>query len=304
MEPGQDPKDLVPTLTPIPTQTPTPTPTDEASVPEDAATPGPSPTRTASPTVTPTASSTPTPPPTATPTPFVTIRTGQISLRTGPGVNYPLVAQLGPGIPITLIGRNEASTWYQVCCVNGQSVWVAAQHVDIGNNPAGVSVVSVDPPPTPTETPTATPTVTPTPIIYPFELVPVPLFFATNNDFLTIWAKLFVGLGDPAPGYFLKVKFEGFERPATNQIRPSYDHFEYTAPPGQGLRNEYNYKYEYRPPDLDGPGGLTGIYALGEGVWTVYVLDGAGNQLSEEVVFTTAPWNNNREVYLVWRRVR
>jgi hypothetical protein len=301
VQPGQDPRDLVPTVTPRPTATMTPSPVAVVTTPTRTPTLGPSPT----PTITPTGTATATPIPTATPTPFVTIRTGQISLRTGPGVTYPLVAQLGPGIPVTLVGRNESGNWLQICCINGANVWVAARHVDVGNDPSAVPVVAVAPPPTATPTPTPTLTPTPTPIIYPFVRAAGPIFYASNNEHLTLWAKLFVGLGDPAPGYFLAVKFEGFDRPATNQIQPSTDYFgKASALGGQGLYVDYNYKYEYWPPDLDGPGGLTGAYALGEGTWTVYVIDGAGNQLSEETTFTTQPWNPNREIYITWQRVR
>ena len=295
VQPGQDPRDLVPTVSP-PTLTPTPLPATATATPTDG--PSPTPTTTLTPTVT------PTPTTTATATPFVTIRSGLIALRSGPGVNYPLVAQLGPGIPVTLVGRTSDSSWMQICCVNDESVWVAAQHVVVGNDASGVPEVSILPPPTPTFTPTPTATPTPTPVIYPFERAVGPLFYASDNDFLTIWVRMYVGLGDPAPGYFLAVKFEGFNRPQTNVVEPSYDHFEWSAPSGQGNRNEYNYKYEYRPPDLDGPGGLTGFYALGEGTWTVYIIDGAGNQLSPETTFTTAPWNPHREVYISWIRLR
>ncbi len=261
----------------------------------------------ATPTPTPTSTNTPTTTPTATPTPYVEIVAGLVSLRSGPGVAYPLVAQLGPGVPVALVGRNPEGTWYQICCVNGQSVWVAARHVTVYNDISQLPLVSAGPPPTPTATPTATLTPTPTPYLYPFELAIGPQFFPTNNPFLTIWVKLFIG--EPpnevaAEGYYLKVLFEGFERPSAYGNMPSMDHFELSAPPGAGNSVEYNLKYEYHPPDLSDQGGPSAIEALGTGEWTVFVIDGAGNQLSAPVTFTTAPWNPNREIYIGWRRVR
>lgn len=282
------PPTATPTFTPLPASaTPTPIPTD-----------------------TPTVTFTP------TPTPFVQVRSGLISLRTGPGVNYPLVAQLGPGIPVALVGRNTEGDWYQICCVNDASVWVAARHVEVFNDMSQVRLISAQPPPTPTWTPTPTFTPTPTPFIYPFERAIGPQFFPTNNPWLTIWVKLFVGdpfdglPDDAAEGYFLEVRFEGFERPNALGNVPSYDHFEFSAPPGAGNRVEYNLKYEYRPynpPRASYPGATptpTLLELLGNGTWTVWVKDGAGNRLSEPVTFTTQPYNSNREIYIGWRRIR
>lgn len=290
--PGVTPQIVLP---PAPTATYTPTPTP------------------VTPTLTPTATDTPTFTPTATATPYVEIESGLVNLRTGPGVAFPLVAQLGPGVPVALVGRNTEGTWYQICCVNNQSVWVAATHVRLFNDVSEVPLISAGSPPTPTYTPTATVTPTATPILYPFELLIGPQFFPTNNEFLTIWVKLSVGPPTEevaAEGYFLEVKFEGFDRPATNVVRPSFDHFEYSAPQGAGNRVKYNYKYEYRPsnpPRAEYPGATatpSPLQLLGEGQWTIWVKDGAGNQLSNPVTFTTAPYNPNREIYVGWRRVR
>ncbi|MCB0050281.1 MAG: hypothetical protein KDE24_12150, partial [Caldilinea sp.] len=77
---------------------------------------------------------------------------------------------------------------------------------------------------------TATPTATP----YPFERAIGPQFFPTENQFLTIWSYFFVGElnnatkpEEPAEGYFLEVKFNGFDRPNTNTERPSTNTIEF-----------------------------------------------------------------------------
>lgn len=311
---GVDPNQVVALPT---TATPTPTPSATFNA---LASPIP-PTLTSTPIPSDTPLPTFTPPPSLTPTPFVAIASGAIDLRTGPGVQYPLVYQLGPNIPVPLIGRNQEGTWWQLCCVSGATVWVAATHVQVHNNPEAVPVVGANPPPPPTPTvpPTPTGTATPTPIatLYPFERAKGPEFYSTNNEFLVIWAKLYVGapggaenLEAPAPGYFLKVKFEGFNRPNTSAERPSADEFDITAKgasSGAGNRVKYNYKYEYRPPDPeagDTNGQRTRLQLLGTGTWTVYVVDGAGNQLSDPVTFTTSPDNDRREVYIAWIRLR
>jgi hypothetical protein len=318
--PGVDPNQVIPlpaTDTPVPTLTEAPGAvggaTTTAGETPPTITPTPIPTNTPLPTFT--------PPPSLTPTPFIAIDSGAIDLRTGPGVQYPLVYQLGPHIPVPLIGRNPEGTWWQLCCVNGATVWVATTHVQVHNNLGGVPVVGANPPPPPTPTiqptPTGTATPTPTATLYPFERAKGPEFYSTNNEFLVIWAKLYVGapggaenLEAPAAGYFLKVKFEGFDRPNTSTERPSADEFDITAKgasAGAGNRVKYNYKYEYTPPDPkaeDPNSQRTRVQLLGTGTWSVYVVDGAGNQLSDPVTFTTSPDNDRREIYIAWIRVR
>jgi hypothetical protein len=332
--PGTDPDTvlpIVPTDTPTvpPEATPTPIvvqPIDQPPAatpgqPEPGLTPGtpggepivvPTPTLQAltEPTATPAETATATP--AATATPYILVMSGLVALRTGPGLDYPLLAQLGPSIPVAIIGRNEDGSWLEICCISGQVAWVVATHVTVVNDAGGVQVSLAAPPPPPTPTPipspTPTETVTPTPTFYPFERAIGPQFFPTENQYLTLWGKLYVGVSpyeDPAPGYYLKVLFEGFERPNSAGNIASADVFEFSAPPGSGSRVLYNYKYEYRPPDPASVGGnTTSLQLLGTGTWTVYVADGLGTQLSEAVTFTTAPSNPNREVYIGWIRVR
>lgn len=308
-----------PTPTPNPFDTPTPLPGQVPQQPQSPLVPGgpetgtlPTPTPLLPPTPTPLPTPSFTPAPTATP--FILVESGYVALRTGPGPDYPLVAQLGPNIPIAIISRNPEGTWYEICCVNGFSVWVASSHVRVVNDPGGAPLVVAQGPPSPT--PSFTPTLTPTPSLtptstpYPFERGIGPQFFPTDNQFLTIWVKLYIGQDPtevPAAGYCVDVKFEGFDRPNTNVDKASTDAFEFSAPPGAGNRVEYNYKYEYTPPDpkVENPGTTeTRLTELGTGTWTVYVTDCAGHQLSDAVTFTTAPSNPNREVYIGWARVR
>ena len=269
------------------------------------------------PTHTPIPTETLIPTPTSTPTPYVLVESGFVSMRRGPGANYPLVAQLAPNIPVTVVGRNTLGDWLQICCVNGESVWVAASHIRVVNDISQVALFSAEPAPTPTFTPTPTETPTATPYIYPFERAVGPQFFPTNNQFLTIWVYLYIGENpfdaiedDSAGGYFLEVQFAGFDRPNTNRELPSYDHIEWSAPVGAGNRLPFNYKYEYQPfnpPRAEYPSATvtpTPLQLLGTGQWSVWVKDGAGNALSEPVLFSTDPSNPNREVYIAWRRIR
>jgi hypothetical protein len=332
IQPTVDADKIVVAIPPTETPTPLPTPTvdpfatptlppgvlppqPQSPLPGVPTDPGVLPTPTPLPLPpTPTPLPTPTFTPSATPTPFIFVESGYVALRTGPGPDYPLVAQLGPNIPIAIISRNPEGTWYEICCVNGFSVWVAASHVRVVNDPGGAPLVVAQGPPSPTPsfTPTWTPTVTATPTStpYPFERAIGPQFFPTDNQFLTIWAKLFIGTPPtevPAAGYCVDVKFEGFDRPNTNVDQASKDAFEWSAPQGAGNRVQYNYKYEYTPPDpkATNPGTTdTRLTALGTGTWTTFVTDCAGRQLSDAVTFTTSPSNPNREIYVGWVRVR
>jgi len=270
------------------------------------------------PTFTPIPTETPIPTPTPTPTAYVLVESGFVSMRQGPGANYPLIAQLAPNIPVTIVGKNTLGDWLQICCVNGGNVWVAASHIRVVNDISQIALLSADPAPTPTFTPTATETPTATPYIYPFERAVGPQFYPTNNEFLTIWVLLYVGDNlptsfdnDPAAGYFLEVQFQGFDRPNTNEELPSFDRFDLSSQPGNGNSVIYNYKYEYRaslPPVRASYPSATAtptlLALLGTGQWTVWVKDGAGNRLSDVVSFNTDPFNPNREVYIAWRRIR
>lgn len=316
---GADPRALIPpppsaTNTPMPPPSATPTQTDTPTI---TPTPGPTdrPTETPipSPTLTPTATNTPlptdTPTPTITPTPFVVVQSGLVGLRTGPGVDYPLVAQLGPELPITVVGRNEPNTWLQICCVSGAPVWIATNSVALVNSIAEVPVVQAQPPPPPTPTPfpspTGTPTSTPSPTPYPFGYQAGDIEFRpTSNQFLTIWIKLSISKpdGPPAEGYFVKVFFEGIERP--NYLGPvrSEDTYALNRLPGAGTPREFNLKYEFHSQDLSNEGGPDRLESLGTGTWTIYVVDGAGNQISPPAIFTTEPRNPHRELWIHWVR--
>jgi hypothetical protein len=302
--PGVDPSSLIPipetptptvTWTSTPSPTPTPTPTEDQSQPA-------LPSATVQPGIilTPIGGLIP---PTATP-------------ARGPGVEYPLVAQLGPNIPVSIIGQNPEGAWFQICCVNGGSVWVARSHVTAVNDTSSVALVLAETPPTatPTSTPSNTPTITPTPTAtpFPFQVLEGPLYFPTNNEMLTIWVKVTANGGQtPLPGYFLKVQFrnrtEGssFEdRPNTKGEQPSADFFEYNVPPGPGSGNrvQFNYKYEFLPPDpkAEDPNTTATRASLMDGYWRIYLTDGSGTQLSNAIEFNTLAGNINREVYVAW----
>ena len=336
--PGVDPKSVLPptfTVTPTPSQTPTATPIPPELIPTHTPTDGPSATPTATPTntATGTATATATATETATATPtataFVLVEGGLVSIRTGPGVEFPTVGQLGPSVPVAIVGQNPQGTWYQLCCVNGQPVWIAANNVLIGNNPSHVDLKLAETPPTPTQTgtptPTFTPTFTPTPTRYPFQIVAGPEFAPTFNPFLRIWIKLTVGdaNGPPLEGYFVRAEFQAqnsqeiFDRQNTNGDNPSNNFCEWNWVEGVKGRRPFNYKYEYKgatptpipvAPGVPTPAPtLSPEQALGYGTWWIWVVDGNGQQLSDKVEIQTNGSNINnlgyyRDTWIHWAK--
>lgn len=82
---------------------------------------------------------------TTAPSPIGTISAAIANLRGGPGVNYPVVAQAPQGMALTIIGRNGAGDWWQVCCVNNAAGWVYGNLLVIEGSAAGVPVLTEAP---------------------------------------------------------------------------------------------------------------------------------------------------------------
>lgn len=72
--------------------------------------------------------------------PIGTISAAIANLRSGPGTNYPVVAQARQGMTLTLIGRNGAGDWWQVCCVDNTAGWVYGALLVIEGSTADVPV--------------------------------------------------------------------------------------------------------------------------------------------------------------------
>lgn len=77
-----------------------------------------------------------------------------VSVRSGPGEDYPVIGILPAGNSAAIIGRNAAGDWWQLQGANiqGGQGWALADHVQ-AQNAAAVPVVTPPPLPTPTPTP-------------------------------------------------------------------------------------------------------------------------------------------------------
>ena len=83
-----------------------------------------------------------------------------VNVRSGPGMMYPRITQVYGEEIYDIVGRNQASTWWQICCPAGRALWIWSGLVEASGPLARVPVVPVAPPP-----PTPTPTPRPTPVV-------------------------------------------------------------------------------------------------------------------------------------------
>lgn len=81
-----------------------------------------------------------------------------VNLRGGPGTSYPIVGKAAANQGYQIVGRNRDSSWWQICCVNGQKAWVAASVANALGPTADVPVPEniPTPPPVPTAAPRPT----------------------------------------------------------------------------------------------------------------------------------------------------
>jgi hypothetical protein len=191
-------------------------------------------------------------------------------------------------------GRNDAYTWWLICCVDGQQGWITTQLTAPGGPVDTVPVVTPpELPPTPFATNTPIPEA-PTPIpapVYPFWLSEGPELWETNNAWLTIWLRAYYGKPPiylPAAGFRLKVLRNGVDvssQALTGDRFQLNQPFFPNDPKAYGNRKEYNLKYEYFPE----PGDAT---------WTISLTDPNGVPVSPEVSFTTRSGDPRHEVYV------
>ncbi len=110
---------------------------------------------------------------TATPTPASlgnisgVVNTGALNIRSGPGVQYNVIAAVYFGDVVILLGRNADSTWLFIQTAANVRGWVNARYItpnaSISLLPVVDSSVSTPVPGVPTSTPVG-PTMTPTPV--------------------------------------------------------------------------------------------------------------------------------------------
>jgi uncharacterized protein YraI len=180
-----------PTRRPSPTATASLTATDVPTrTPSVTATTAPS--ATASPTATHTPSSTPSPTVTLTVTPSLTATSAipvvlvrrTITLRAGPGTNFPTVETIEANTSLEIIGITDDGSWLQVLLPDGRMAWLSASvgSVEVAGDIVAVPIAQAPTStPTYTQSPTATATPTPTATTAP-SATPSPTFTASPTS--------------------------------------------------------------------------------------------------------------------------
>jgi hypothetical protein len=82
-------------------------------------------------------------------------------VRSGPGVNYPVIGGLQVGSTPEVLGRDGSANWYVINYLGGRG-WVSSQVAQYTGDANALAVATAPPPPPPTPTPIP-PTATPVP---------------------------------------------------------------------------------------------------------------------------------------------
>ncbi|MCS6910145.1 MAG: SH3 domain-containing protein [Anaerolineales bacterium] len=167
-------------------QLPTTAPTVPIVIPTATAPPPATPTEAAPPTVAPTdTQAAPAPATTTAPTtPVLTINV-PANVRSGPGINYPVIGGLSVGATAEVVGRDASATWYVINYQGGQG-WVSNQVAQYSGDTNALPVIAAPPTPRPIATPvpptpTPRPAATATGVAGGIGGIRVDYFYLTNN---------------------------------------------------------------------------------------------------------------------------
>ena len=267
-----------PTFTPTPFVAPTDTPIPPTPTPEPVPpTPTPEPLPPTDTPVPPPPTDTPVPPtPMPEPLPFVVVTSDKVNVRSGPGTAYQRVGQVTQGQQLDIVGKNAAGDWWQVCCLNGQQVWITGSLVQAQGNLGSVPVAANIPaaPPTPKPQPTATPAPTSTPVPqYDFRVLRPAEGRPNTNALITVWGQLYDRSDNAMAGYVLRVTRGGV---VVGEVPTTY---------AQGAKGGWLWAY----------GGLPNAFIynakielpLAEGAYEAIIVSG-DRQVSEPIAFTVA----------------
>jgi uncharacterized protein YgiM (DUF1202 family) len=127
-----------------------------------------------------------------------------VNVRSGPGTNYPIVAQLPLNVAIAVVGRNPEGSWWQIQGPDGATGWVAGSVVQ-ASNVAGVAVVSAPPPPAP-----PTPAPTPVPAKPQQQFEPTGWFNDKNLGLTRFLGNITDPSGNPVNGVYVRAQCAGF----------------------------------------------------------------------------------------------
>ena len=306
-EPTAPARTLVPTFTPTPVGEAPPTATTVAPPPTQVIVVEAAPAAVAVPVTDTAAADVQAAAAPATPTPAVTpglkVEGEIVNVRLGPGTEFGLAGTVNAGEKFPIVGRNADKTWYLICCVNGQEVWVNSELTDESNEELAVEVTSgvaaAQPvaqaaPEQPASAQPAQPapaeaTATPAPPApapaadacagiggdgCKFKLRGGPTFApngGTELKFQLGFIHSGIEGGQPQPSYFVWAEKDGQKLPIPDSVRSF-------SPSSQGILGNFNYEYKVGLDQIPG-NNVAGNY-------NIWVLDGNGERDSQTFSFT------------------
>lgn len=218
-----------------------------------------------------------TPEPSPTPAAAQVTASDVLNVRGGPGTNYNIIGSLTAGQTMRVTGKNQAGDWWQID-YNGQAGWVFGQLVSTQNTEAVAVAQNIPaPPPTPIPQPTQPPAPQPAPTQPPAEQPAEPAPTAAPSkryEFnIAVLQKC-----EPNAGvtYVEGTVYKGGQPVSGNMVAFSY------APDGPVVAQIQ------AGPHPGYPVWRAGFYSHiiqhngpREGNWFFWIVDGAGNRISE-----------------------
>lgn len=186
---------IIPTPTPV---TPVPTPTATRVLPDAEAgeQPPPAPAEAAA-----------SPDPASRPH---LVAPGPVNIRSGPGINYPVIGTLNPDILAAIVGRNANASWWQIKIPGGDKTGWVSNAVVSASNTGSVSLADFPPPPAaapepqPQPQPAASNPPPPSKPKYQFE--PTGWFDDTNFGLTRFLGDITDVNGNPVNGVFVEAR--------------------------------------------------------------------------------------------------
>lgn len=220
--------------------------------------------------------------------PRAVVNSPLVNIRTGPGVDYEVVATVERGAEYDITGRDSSGEWWAICCVEGQGAWVNGEYVDTDGAVDSVAITERASGDSEAEAVGGPAAETPPPAEAlsedRFELESQEQF--PEAGLVRIYLYVYGDSGALA-GYGLKVTRNGVDLPVTSQSFGGQPAFTW---PFQDARQRYqNLKVE-----------LPGEPPAGD--WTIQLVDSQSQPVGPPASFTLRENDPNQELYVRYQR--
>jgi hypothetical protein len=210
------------------------------------------------------------------------VNTPLVNARTGPGTDYEIVATVERGAEYEIIGKNPDGAWWQLCCIDGVTVWIIGEYIDTdgpvdaipvsGGVGQGGSVAEQPAPQTTTGGGMS------------FDLKTQEQF--PEAGVVRVFAYIYSGT-DALPGYTLHISKDGTDLAVSVTSFGGQPAF--TWPFQDARQRHQNLKIEF-------PG------VEPAGIWQVQLIDSAGLPAGPAATFTLAANDPQQELYVRYEK--